>query len=376
MIFSLLKLIIRITTFLFSIGLLISYFSSYVSPTSIWYIQLFGLAYPLLLVGTIVLTILNFLIRRKFIFSLFILLAGFFTHVKYFGISTNKASSKTIGSIDEQLTLMSFNVKLFDVYQLVEPALENSKLAFKNFLKENQVDVISFQEYAEDPTNNLIISPEAIKEHGGYDYHVSNLTLEANRLKVGQAIFSKYPIIASGTIDNSEANFPSLFADIVKDKDTIRVYNFHLQSIRFQKDEYSLFDLTIESKKDYTQRITGLLKKLKKAYPSRTHQVERIIAHALTSPYTTILMGDLNDPPTSYAYAQIEAHFSDAFQVGSFNATRTYAGKVPAGRIDYIFYDNQLVPLSFKTYKEKVLSDHYPIQASFALLNKEQSKIK
>lgn len=366
MIFSLIKGLIRLLTLIFSLGLLLSYASGLISPVKLWFFQLFGLAYPVLLTGTVIFFILNLLFRKKFILPLTILLIGTFTHAKYFGFEIISSKGQNVNSeTTSELNIMSFNVRLFDVYKLVEPKLENSKEEFISFFKNNPSDVLCLQEYAEDKTRASLISLQDIQRVGEYKYNVKTLTLEANKMHLGQAIFSKYPIINSGTIGDSTANIPSLFADIVKGEDTIRVYNFHLESIRFQKDEYSLFDNSIISDKDYSQRVTGLLSKLKVAYPLRIQQANQILNHAKRSPYSTILCGDLNDPPTSYTYSLLTKQFKDAFYVADFGMTRTYAGKVPAGRIDYIMYNGNLQPMAFKTYNEKVLSDHYAISSSF-----------
>ena len=367
MIFRLIKILVRLLTLAFTLGLLLSYLSAMISPVNLWYFQLFGLAYPILLVGTLIFLVLNFLFRRKFMFALIVVLIGSFTHAKYFGVDFR--SSKKVESEEayKELNIMSFNVRLFDVYQLIEPKTEDSKNEFISFFEQNPSDILCIQEYAEDKTRYSLISPKDIMKIGGYKYHVTTLTLEAKKMNMGQAIFSKYPIINSGTIGDSTANIPSLFADIVKGEDTIRIYNFHLESIRFQKDEYSLFDNTIASDKGYSHRITGLLGKLKEAYPLRIQQAEQLIDHAQESPYPTILNGDLNDPPTSYTYSLLAKHFKDAFYVADFGMTRTYAGKVPAGRIDYIFHDENLTPVEFKTHNEKVLSDHYAISAKLII---------
>lgn len=364
MIFSLIKGLVRLLTLAFSLGLLLSYASGLVSPVKLWFFQLFGLGYPILLVGTLVFFVLNLLLRRKFMLPLVVLLLGSFTHLKYFGVDF-KSSKEEVSDTAEELKIMSFNVRLFDVYHLVEPRIKDSKAEFISFFEQNSSDILCLQEYAEDKRNTSLISPKDIKKAGGYTNHVTTLTLEAKRMTLGQAIFSKYPIIKHGTIGDSTANIPTLFADIVKGKDTIRVYNFHLESIRFQKDEYSLFDNTILSDKDYSQRVTGLLSKLKVAYPLRIQQAQQLIDHANESPYSTILNGDLNDPPTSYTYSLLAKQYKDAFYVADFGMTRTYAGKVPAGRIDYIFYNGKLKPMEFKTHNEKAISDHYAISSSF-----------
>lgn len=361
------KILIFLSTLVFSFGLLLSYASSWIPPGKFWFIQLFGLAYPVLLIGTVILLILNIIFRKKFMLPLIVLALGSLTHSKYFGISFNSYEQAEHSDAKNTLEIMSFNVRLFDVYKVVQPKKEDRKSDFFHLFKTNSPDILCLQEYVEDHTNPQLISPAEIKEAGGFTNHVTRLTLEAKSMSIGQAIFSKYPIIHSGTIGDSTTSIPSIYADIVRNEDTIRVYNFHLQSIHFQKDEYSLFDHSISSSKNYFQRITGLLRKLRDAYPSRVNQAHQIIEHAKQSPYPTFLSGDLNDPPTSYAYSIIDKHFNDAFYVADFGMTRTYAGKVPAGRIDYIFHNEKLSPLKFKVHSEYIYSDHYAISSNLEI---------
>lgn len=368
MIFSLLKIGIRIVTLAFTLGLLLSYASAWISPKSLWFFQLLGLAYPILFVGTLIFALLNFMLTKKYAFSLIVLLLGSFTHARYFGVSFPKNNEALISASNNELSIMSFNVRLFDAYQLIVPKIEDSKAEFTAFFEENSSDILCLQEYAENKSNNKLISPSEIMKIGGYTHHVTTLTLEAKRMTMGQAIFSKHPIINSGLIGDSSRSIPSIYADIVKGEDTIRIYNFHLESIRFQKDEYSLFDNSISSDKDYSQRITGLLSKLKEAYPPRVQQTRQIISHAAETSYPTLLCGDLNDPPTSYTYSTIAKQFNDAFYAADFGMTRTYAGKVPAGRIDYIFHDDKWIPTTFNTHHEKTLSDHYAISSTLKII--------
>jgi endonuclease/exonuclease/phosphatase family metal-dependent hydrolase len=62
----------------------------------------------------------------------------------------------------------------------------------------------------------------------------------------------------------------------------------------------------------------------------------------------------------SYAYNQFDKLLIDAFRSCSFGIGSTYIGKVPAGRIDYIFHTPNLISTDFKIQKEK-LSDHRAI---------------
>lgn len=367
MLFRLLKRLVRLATFIVSIALLISYLGAYLPPEKFWYLQLFALAYPAFFIALILLMILNFLLNKKFIFPLVILLIGAFTHAKYFGIDF-KSPDLTEFS-EKEIKVMSFNVRLFDFFDFIEPPLSENKEEFIELFRNESPDILCFQEYAEvrNRTNALIMDPNKIKKAGGFVNYVSTISSGKKKLSLGQAIYSKYPIIHSETLQKDNVNIPCIFADIVKGEDTVRVYTFHLESIRLQEDEYSLFDTEIESSKTVSTRVKGLVSKLKNAYPFRAGQAQTIVDHALTSPYPVFITGDLNDPPSSYAYSIMNKNYKDAFNEASFGMARTYAGKVPAGRIDYIFYGEGLAPTSFKTLKENVLSDHYPIVAEFRL---------
>lgn len=365
MLFGLIKFIVRIATLIFSIGLLLSYTSAFIPPKSLWFFQLFGLAYPAILLATIVLMILNFLFSKKFIFPLLVILIGTTTHMKYFGISFDSEPRQT--EHGQEIKVMSFNVRLFDAYKNLKPELNNGKEAFGKVFNSEMPDILCLQEYAEDETNSRLISMDDILRQGNYVDHTTTMILELKNMFSGQAIFSRYPIIHSEIINDSSQTIRSLFADIVIEKDTVRVYNCHLESIRFQQDEYSLFDMEVASQKSYTERIKGLVSKLKNAYPLRLRQAQKIIEHANQSPYPVFICGDFNEPPTSYVYSMLEEHYKDAFYKGSIHMARTYAGKVPAGRIDYIFHSKEMTPIQFNTYMEEVLSDHYPISASFKL---------
>jgi endonuclease/exonuclease/phosphatase family metal-dependent hydrolase len=106
-----------------------------------------------------------------------------------------------------------------------------------------------------------------------------------------------------------------------------------------------------------------LLNKVLDAYPIRAEQAVKLTEHMKMSPHPIIVCGDFNDAPMSYTYNQFHRFLEDAFVNTSFGIGRTYAGKVPAGRIDYIFYDESMGSRNFVIQEEK-LSDHYAISCS------------
>lgn len=60
--------------------------------------------------------------------------------------------------------------------------------------------------------------------------------IQGKNIETGQAIFSKYKIINQGTIAFPESDNLVIFADVKKGKDTLRVYNIHLQSVKISPD--------------------------------------------------------------------------------------------------------------------------------------------
>lgn len=344
--------------YLLILGLLLSYLSPYVSPKTAWWIQLFGLAYPVILLIIVILAIvLLFKDRKKALILWIVILIGIPVHLRFFGtgMSQDKSSENA-----NTLRVMTYNVRLFDMYKWVHDDLDDSKNAFLNYFKAQGPDVLCLQEYIEDNRSSPHITIKDIKKAGNFPHMIQTLTVQSKNVNFGLAIFSKYPIINQGELKTESSSMSCIYVDILKNNDTIRIYNTHLQSIRLQQDEYSIFDENAPTNKSNTEKVYGLFSKLKNAYPGRIDETKDILEHAQSTGFPIIIAGDFNEPPLSYIYGQFNDHFNDAFRETSFGIGKTYAGKIPAGRIDYIFYNDQLNALSFQRQRE-IISDHYAI---------------
>jgi endonuclease/exonuclease/phosphatase family metal-dependent hydrolase len=291
-----------------------------------------------------------------------ILLIGLPVHIRFISFGSEGDAE----SNSDHFKITSFNVRGFDTYQWTHPDLESAEKAFLNFIKENNADILCFQEYTLDKRSSKHMLPSEIKAAGDFKYYAKKVTVQTVNLDFGLAIYSKYPIIDQGLV-GKENDLYSLFIDVQVKEDTVRIYNTHLQSIRLQQDEYSLFDDNAPSNKDLSQRITGLVSKLKNAYPSRMQQAINIVNHANQCSYPKVVCGDFNEPPTSYIYSVFNDQFYDSYRLLNFGTGRTYAGKIPAGRIDYILLSEKLSPRNFELANGKLLSDHYPISVELSL---------
>jgi endonuclease/exonuclease/phosphatase family metal-dependent hydrolase len=268
----------------------------------------------------------------------------------------------------QSLKITSYNVRLFDLYDWSKEGKYVNRNKIFDYLKSENSDIVCFQEFYQQDKPTDFVTRDSLKLLLKTPYCHERYSHKLNgRQNFGIAMLSKYPMIARGDIMfedplNIDNNY-CIFADIIKGVDTFRVYNIHLQSIKFKKDEYSVFEDSIHKNNAKKSTIQLLLEKLRIAYPKRAEQARKVIEHIQLSPFPVIICGDFNDTPMSYSYNIFNSLLTDAFRDSGGGLGVTYAGKVPAGRIDYIFYSKELYSSNFHIQKE-VLSDHKAINCN------------
>lgn len=342
--------------------LVLSYFAPFVHPDTFELLPFFGLAYPIIIAVNLLFLLYWALLKSRWVFIvLFFIVIGGKLHFRTIGISIDPV---TASQNDSVWKIMSYNVRLFDVYnESIEKRNENRNGILAYVLEVNP-DVVCFQEFFhQDKPTSFSTKDTLIELLGTRNYHERYSHKIRNRQNFGICMLSKYPIIAKGDVmfDNfATTDNYCIFADIVKHGDTIRVYNIHLQSIKLQQEDYEMFGATNNVPKEKKSTIRLLIDKLTIAYPARAQQALKVIEHMETSPYPVVVCGDFNDTPMSYVYNQFNQKLVDSFLETRFGLGITYAGRVPAGRIDYIFHDPRLQAQQF-TIQKKAFSDHYAV---------------
>jgi len=338
-------------------ALLLTYLSPFIHPKTIGILPFIGLVYPVILIVNIIWLFLWTIVRSKWaIYSLLVLLIGGKLHFRNFSFSMGGDEKQK-----NELKILSYNVQLFGVYN---PSLASS-LATRNkiftFLRKENSDVICLQEYyRKDKPTSFETLDSLYSIIGSQNYHERSAYKKVGKQNFGIAMFSKYPMIAKGDVifdsqSATDCNY-CIYSDIVKDNDTFRIYNVHLQSIRLTETPYKFNKIKISDKKNYLA-ILAIYRKLRVAYLKRADQAKKVVDHIKTAPYPVILCGDFNDTPMSYTYNQFNKGLVDAFRNASFGIGSSYVGRIPAGRIDYIFHSPSLFSSNFTIQKE-VLSDH------------------
>lgn len=343
---------IRAITILFFIISLVFFYSVYISPEYFPYVGLLTLTNPLLLLINLFIFLGLILAKRRLaLLPLIAIIAGW----KYIGLTFqfNLPTNPTEG-----LSVLSYNVHLLDYHRASpDAALMNQNLV--KWIKENNSDIKCLQEFYQDFTtpskNNLKLL--AIEENYFYSYQVIEGTF--SKRSYGLAILSKYPIVNEGKVFENKRNNGVIFADIKIDRDTIRIYNAHLESMSIDKDNLTNLE---GIKENYRET----LRKLKNGQVIRASQMSILKEHMGNSPYPTIIVGDFNDVPYSYTYFSLRKNLENAFEKAGRGFGFTYNRVLFFLRIDNIFYDPSFEILDFKTYREVDYSDHYPISATFS----------
>lgn len=342
------------------ISLILGYLSPFIHPETIGFIPLFGLAFPVIFICNFILMIFAFFrkSRWKYVFIVAFLL-GFKLQFRTFVWGSNDQTKD-----QTTISLLSYNVHLLGFYNNSrEEALDTRNQIFE-YLKSSNADIYCFQEFFhQDKPTKFSTKDTLIEILNIKGEHERSRHKKRGRQNFGICILSKYPIVEKGDIvfhESDSTNNMCIYADIVTPIDTIRVYNVHLQSLRFQQNEYAIFDDQQLIHETTSQNVFRILKKLYQAYPIRAEQANKVTDHMRNSPHPVVVCGDFNDTPMSYTYNQFSAQLTDAFRNCGFGIGKTYAGKVPAGRIDYIFHSPLLNSRNFKIQAE-CLSDHYAI---------------
>jgi endonuclease/exonuclease/phosphatase family metal-dependent hydrolase len=283
--------------------------------------------------------------KKRLILSGLVLLTGITFISKFY-----KFSATDYVKSDKDFSVMSYNVRLFNVFKWLDR--DDIPSNIKAFIDEKDPDILCIQEYSNSAHLDLKVYPHRY------------IFIEGNQIKTGQAIFSKFPIIYQGNMifPNSDNNV--IYADIKRGKDVIRVYNMHLQSIKISPD---VSDISKNIDNVNQQKSQLIYTRISKGFRQQQEQAEIFKENMKQCTNPIIICGDMNNSPFSYVYRNIKGKLRDSFEEAGEGFGATYKFRYYPARIDYIFADSKMKVKKFESFPDFENSDHYPIMTILSM---------
>ncbi|MFN5356116.1 MAG: endonuclease/exonuclease/phosphatase family protein [Bacteroidota bacterium] len=360
----------RIVLLLTNVGLALLLFLAQtlttISPARYWILELFTNSYPILLLLNLCFIAFWLLRKSKFaLISSVVLLFGLGKIGEFFQPGFHPSLDT---DTDSTLHVLSYNVRSFDLYNWTGNAETRRKIF--EMLESEQPQLLCLQEYYSCDEGEFQNTTEIARRLKLPYQHIrySNTVLGSHHW--GLATFSKYPIVQEGALSYKpgKSNFIQ-FTDLLIDADTVRVYNLHLQSNHFKKQDYEFIENPDDTvHKGWIQGSKSILRKLRKAVVTRSQQADTLANHIRECPHPVIVCGDFNDTPFTYTYRTAKGDLVDAFVEKGKGFGGSYTELPLPLRIDYVLHSSDIATTSFEMQRNR-LSDHYPLIVGLRLPN-------
>lgn len=317
---------------------LMAYLLPFLAPKWFPFLSVLSLFLPFFLVVNFLFFMYWLIQFKKYIFvSGLVLLLGITFINKFYNLKPTEFPKS-----EKEFTILTYNVRLFNKFNWNKKANIPTKIA--ELVSEKKPDILCIQEYSN------------LEKTKFPNYKYQHVFKEGENIIVGNAIFSKFKIIDKGVINFPNSTNNAVYADIVKGKDTLRIYSMHLQSIKISTDiEEEEIQKMNESKTKY------IFRKISDAFTKQQEQALLLKKHYANCKYKKIICGDMNNSAFSFVYRTIKGSMQDAFESNGEGFGKTYNFKYYPARIDYIFAEKTIQIKSFETLNDFYNSDHFPL---------------
>ncbi|MFT4224604.1 endonuclease/exonuclease/phosphatase family protein [Dysgonomonas sp.] len=269
---------------------------------------------------------------------------------------------------ENSFKILTYNVRAFN-WAKGEKARSNPII---KYLVNSNADIICLQEFAVSTgksQKDIITEKELSAKLKDYPYHeIIKLGTSRGTLAYGLACYSKFPITKAIRLPlESTYNGSAMYELKIQGKDVILVNN-HLESNRITSEDKQLYKDFFKNKDKETlgEVAMNIQTRLGAAYKKREAQA-KIIRDILDKQKSdvTIVCGDFNDTPISYAYYTIKGDMVDSYASTGFGQGITYHENMFWFRIDFIMHSLGLQSYNCTVDKIKY-SDHYPVWTHLA----------
>lgn len=351
-------LIVFILTLLAGVLLVCAYLSQFINPAKAWFFAFAGMGAPILYMVNLILALYWIIRWKRFAFVPVAVLVMGISWISLFfrpSLSKHSADNKSATTV-----VMSYNVAGFLSDPRLGPTVSTLD-SISAFISVEDPDILCIQEFqCTHGRNKHHIDSLIGLPHNVYNYKVPN----RNEGGWGLAIYSRYRILDSGVVDFEGTTNSAMWADLLVRKDTVRVFNCHLQTtaVNHSDLEYIVKQEYLGDEGDREDRVRSIAGKLKRNFIIRARQADSLAPMIAGSPHRVVVCGDFNDTPMSYVYKRMRGGLTDTFTQKGSGIPSTYKGLFNLFRIDYILHSRDIRTVSYDN-PQNDYSDHRPVVA-------------
>ncbi|MDR1814197.1 MAG: endonuclease/exonuclease/phosphatase family protein [Tannerella sp.] len=263
---------------------------------------------------------------------------------------------------DDVIKLLTYNVMDFGYFDNTK----DSKNKMVEYIAKSGADIVCLQEYMVGTRPNMMSSADIAAALPMYPY-ISEVFVkrQGNGDGYGLAVLSKFPITKSSRIRFASAyNGSALFNINVHGKKLVLINN-HLESFKLTAEDRTKYSnvLTKGNLEAFEELRATIPKKLSVAFRTRARQVA-IIADAIRKEngYYTVVCGDFNDTPISFAHRTMRnIPLIDSFAESGLGLGTSYNRNLFLFRIDHILHSPAMQSYNCRVDRSIKVSDHYPV---------------
>ena len=339
------RLLLTIANVLVIVALCACGYAGTISPKAYPWTELLALAFPIPLTLNILFFLVWLVVSPRYVLLPIIGLLLCWTPCRrYCPINLEREPD------DECIKVMTFNVAAFYRFEKRKDHINT----IVEYILNNPADITCLQ------------------EAGLHQYYVGKFDdlmrpiypyISRVQQKRGETLvfLSKYPIIDCEQIKYKTTVNTSGACRLLVDGDTILVVNSHLESTLLKQKDRKKIDKMLKNREIDSKERT-ILDKLCQASVRRAPQVDALASYLKRHRgMTTILCGDFNDTPNSYAYHRMAECLDNAFEHTGCGMGHTYTNYNMKVRIDNIFHSSDLEAVKCKTDDKTHVSDHFPV---------------
>lgn len=344
--------VITLLTVAMAVLLAATYLVPHINPGRIWFLPVLGLAAPAVYVASVVL-MLYWIIRWRWVQAgiMLVLAALGFGQISLFWRPEIRRSYEEQIPDRGTVKVMTYNVRSF-----YGPDGKSSVEEVVALIREQNPDVVCLQEF----NGRLAGSSDAFRvlceefENARFGAERDPEPLD----DAGLAILSKYRILRTETLLTPHS---SVWADLLVDEDTLRVFNNHLHSTAINADDNE-YITTRRFLSDTAREVKfrSIVSRLRANSELRAAQVDSISNEIHATHCGRLVCGDFNDTPVSYVYRHMAADLNDAFSECGSGYSHTYRGFFNTLRIDYVLFSEPWQAITYEVLPVEY-SDHYPV---------------